>query len=775
LENGVTAKPAAGLGHKDLKRMVETASDETDEARARSEQCRDYYDSKQWTEEERRVLNKRKQPVLTINRIKRKVDSIVGIEQKGRVDPRALPRNPDDEDAADVATKALVYVEDITRFDAIRSAFCYNLAIEGYGGVEVTVREKAAGFDPELTRLRWEEIFFDPFSRDLDFGDAEYVGVQKWMNLDKAIDVANGYDHGLDPKVLSEMLQHSMENTSGSTYDDRPASATVSWGDKKKKRVKLAHMYYRCEGTWYLALLCGGGVIYNEVSPYLDYTDSPEGKPDCAIILQSCYIDRDNGRYGVVLDWISAQDEVNKRRSKALHMLNSRQTMGQRGAVADTKIMKRELALPDGHVEYDQDPNSTAPSFQIIPNQDQLQGQLELLQESKGEIDMLGPNASLLGQLDGAQSGRAIIAQQQAGMAELAPFYDNLKDWTLRVYRAMWNRIRQFWTEPRFIRVTDETEGLEFLGVNQPMMRPVMDPMTGQPAMGPDGQPAMEPVVDPKTGEPILENNVGSLDIDIIIDMTPEYASLQQEEFQSLVELAKSGMMQFPPDVLIEASSLRNKRKIIEKMNDPQAQQAQQAAMQLEMQGKQAEIAKMGAETEKMGAETQLKQAQLQIDAKRAELDELKMQFEAQKAQIDQASQERESQARAAEMQFKARELEMKAQEAALKPPLTAAEIDLKNAQAEKTRAEIGKMAADIQLGQRQQATNEQGMAADRELKAADLSVKAKAGDDKVGMAKDKLKADSKDDEPKKAKKSRFKVVRNKEGLIEALDREDVE
>jgi hypothetical protein len=448
--------------------------------------------------------------------------------------------------------------------------------------------------------------------------------------------------------------------------------------------------------------------------------------------------------------------------------------MGQRGAVADVKIMKRELALPDGHVEYDQDPATTNPSLQIIPNQDQLKGQLELLQESKGEIDMLGPNASLLGQLEGDQSGRAIIAQQQAGMAELAPFYDNLRDWTLRVYRAMWNRIRQFWKEPRWIRVTDETEGLQFLGINQPMQQPAIDPMTGQPMAGPDGQPMMQQQMDPKTGKPMLENEVGSLDIDIIIDMTPEYASLQQEEFQSLVELAKSGMVQLPPDVLIEASSLRNKRKILEKMNDPAQQEMQQAAAKLQFKEKDAEIAKMTAETEAKQAEAGLKQGQMQLEAKKLELDAQRMQAEARKLEVDAANAEREGQAKAAELQFKARELEMKAQEASLQPPKVQAETELLHAQAEKTRAEIGKVGADIQLAQRQQTVAEQSGVADRELKSAEIGIKAKSEDNKVSMSKDKLKADT-PDEPKKAKKTRFKVVRDKSGAIEAFDREDVE
>lgn len=588
-----------GLSFADIKRMVEQSADLTASARARSEQCRDYYDSKQWTSEEVSVLKKRKQPVLTINRIKRKVDSIVGIEQKGRVDPRALPRNPQDEGAADIATKALVYVDDITRFDALRSQFCYNLAIEGYGGVEVNVRQRNGQHDPDIIRLRWEEIFYDPYSRELDFSDASYTGVQKWMALDKAVSFAAGYSPETDRAVLEELLQNAMEGT-GDTYEDRPRDEQPhAWGDKKKRRVKLAYMYYQHEGQWWLALICGGGEIYNQPSPFLDFTDDPQGVPSNAMVLQACYIDRENNRYGVVLDWLSVQDEVNKRRSKALHMLNARQTMGQRGAIADAKVMKRELAMPDGHVEYEQDPQSATPSFQIIPNADQMQGQFELLQESKGEIDMLGPNASLLGQLEGAQSGRAIIAQQQAGMAELAPFYDNLRDWTLRVYREMWNRIRQFWTEPKYIRITDELEGVQFLGLN------------GAP--GPDGVPGM---------------NVGALDVDIIIDMTPEYASLQMEEFQQLADLASSGNVPIPPDVLIEASQLRNKRKLLERLNDPQQAQQQMMAMQAQMaeltatiekmtaeaQNKQADTAKKIAETEQIRQETAMAPAEFAQD-----------------------------------------------------------------------------------------------------------------------------------------------------------------
>lgn len=571
------------LPHHQLKKMVDYAIDEMAEARQASKTARQYYDSQQLTEAELAVLKKRRQPPLVINRIKRKIDAMVGLEQRGRVDPRALPRNPQDEDGADVATKALVFVDDVTRFDQKRSRVCYNLAIEGYGGVEINVRQTKDGLDPDIIRWRWEEVFFDPHSRELDFSDASYLGLEQWKPISDAKAFAKRFAPDMPEEELDRLLEESMTTA---VNDDRPTSATRrAWGDPKARRVKLAYMYYKCDDYWRLALFTGGGVIYDEPSPFLDYTDSDEGVPACGVELQACYIDQENRRYGLVSDMIPMQDEINKRRSKLLHMLNSRQTRGQKGAVTDVPAMKRELALPDGHVEYDQDPSSTVPSFDIVPNADQVAGQFELLQESKGEIDMLGPNASLLGQLEGDHSGRAIIAQQQAGMAEIAPFYDALNDWTLRVYRQMWNRIRQFWTGPRWVRVTDEDGAIQFVGLNQP-----------------------EPGVFNMDGSPAVRSPVAQLDVDIIIDAQPEYASLQYEQFAQLSELAKGGVP-IPPDVLIEASSLRNKRKLLEKMQgDPQ--QAQMQAMQQRMA--QLEMAIAETKAADQAASAQLKQAQTQ-------------------------------------------------------------------------------------------------------------------------------------------------------------------
>ena len=584
-----------------LKALVENAADLTAEARSLSERDRDYYDHVQWTAEEIRVLSARRQPVIVTNRIQRKVDAMVGIEHRGRVDPKAYGRNPQDEDAALAATKALVFVDDQTRFDAKRSLAFENLLIEGIGGVEVGVEKRRDQFEVTVTRLRWEEIFYDPHSREKDFSDASYMGVMKWMTLDAAIEMYGGEE-------AREMLEASIVSAQdGETYEDRPLGhRSFAWADTRLKRVRVSQMYYRREGVWYLAIFTGGGVISNAPSPYLD----EDGQPTNPMILMSAYVNRENQRYGIVRGMISAQDEINKRRSKLLHQLNSRQTMGAAGAVKSIADMKRELASPDGHVEIEPDADGRIDTaFRILDQNDQIAGQASLLQEAKAEIDLIGPDASLMGSQPREQSGRAIMAQQQAGMAALSPVYDALRDWTIRVYRAMWERMRQFWTEPRWIRVTDDARGSEYLAVNAP---------TG--------------AIDMRTGQMAVQNELARMDMDILMSDVPDYATLRQEQFDRLTRMAEAGFP-IPPDVVIEASDLTNKQELLERMRggggDPaqqaaaQQQAAQQAAMQqqaieLQMREMMAKVARLEAQAQRDQAAAQRELATIEREDARA-------------------------------------------------------------------------------------------------------------------------------------------------------------
>ncbi len=112
------------------------------------------------------------------------------------------------------------------------------------------------------------------------------------------------------------------------------------------------------------------------------------------------------------------------------------------------------------------------------------------------------------------------------------------------------------------------------------------------------------PAMDPATGQPQVTKRPIEMDVDITLDVEPEQATQQLEQFSMLVDMATKGIP-IPPDMIVAASQLRNKGQIIEGMKQMQAQQAaaQQAQAQAAAQKLQSETNKNNAAADKTSAE----------------------------------------------------------------------------------------------------------------------------------------------------------------------------
>jgi hypothetical protein len=588
LENAVTeGKTDSKLSVADLVRMFEDSEEATQTARKESERDRDYVDNKQLTAAELAALAKRGQPPTIINRIKRKIDFLVGTEKTQRVDPRALPRTPKHEQDADGATEGLRYVSDTEDYDSKRSAIWRNMLVEGAGGISVSVEPSKYAKPPmdgqqmmgstamtppvemeiKLSRIAWDRMFWDPHSSELDFSDAGYLGLVIWSDYDDAI---NKYADNQDAKNILDTTLSTSSTTD--TYDDKPKYNV--WADKKRKRVRIAQIWIKRGDEWHFAEYTKGGILKAGPSPY----KTDKGESDCELIFASAYVNRDNERYGIVREMISPQDEINKRRSKALHLLNVHQTTYEEGSIPDIDEFRREKAKPDGTMKVNPGALSgQGPKVISETRTDLADGHFKLLQESKNEIDLMGPNGTQMGDKTGGSnsaSGKAIIASQQGGMIEMGDLLDSLRHLDKRTYRAIWNRIRQYWTAEKWIRITDDERNIKWVGMN-------VDPQQMQMAM--QQNPEMAKKIAGIVG------NVAELDCDIIIDEAPDSITPALEQFQLLVELKKydaENELSFR-SIVKAAPNLRNKDEIFAEMDkaaeakqsNPMAQQAQQVQM----------------------------------------------------------------------------------------------------------------------------------------------------------------------------------------------------
>lgn len=561
--------------HSRLLQQFEEAFDSTSDARRDAERDRDYYDGIQYTSEEVETLRQRKQPIVVSNRIKPKIDALLGFAKKKQMQPKAFPRTPKHEEEADSVTDAVRFACDQARFDVVRMDAAEDLFIYGTMAATVTVAMRGGKPDIQITHVPWDRFYYDPHSRKRDFSDAAYKGVVLWMDDSEAKRLGK-------PEVVEACYGDT--DGEGETYDDRPR---VAWSDKKRKRIRVLQHRWREGGQWMTAILCKGGFLRDpQASPYVN----EHGEPECDLIAACAYIDRENNRYGDVRQMISPQDEINKRRSKALHLLNSQKIIADMGAVTDVEATRREMAKPDGYAEI-----LPGSRFEVVEQQALVAGQFQLLQEAKAEIDASGVDPALSGDTT-APSGRAQEMLAQMGLAEKEVTFSALQDWCWRVYRATWNRIKQYWTEERWIRVTDDERNLRWVALNQR----AVDEM----------------------GQETVQNAVGELDVDIILEDGPDSVTVQAEQFQQLVELKKADPNAIPTDAIIEASQLRNKEQLLERLKQggvPPELQQQMEEMQQAMQEAQKKLQQAEQQAAAKDMETQAMRERVDADIKTAE------------------------------------------------------------------------------------------------------------------------------------------------------------
>ena len=571
---------------------VEDFLNSTTAARMNAQRDRDYVNNKQWSSEEIAKLRARNQAPIVNNHIKPKVEGLKGLLVQRKTDPRAFPRNMKDEKGAEAATDALRFVNDNSDVDTVELNVADNFFVEGYGASIIEIDNTPHGTEIAVNWIPWDRYYFDPYSRLLDFSDKTYDGIVVWMDADVAKSMFK-----IPEKEIEFML---IGDDSEETFEDRPR-----WVDKKRRRLKICQHFYMKNGVWYMCFFTYRGfLIPPKKSPYVDEDKVPVN-PIEAI---SAYIDRDNNRFGEVRYLIDLQDEINHRHSKYLHLLSSRQTMSRKGAVKDVAALKRELAKPNGHVEYDGEKGE----FDVIPTNDMAAAQFNLLQEAKDQIGAKSFSNPLSGASTADLSGKAEQIRQQAATTELASSYNALAKWKRRVYRQVWMRIRQYWNEEKWIRVTDDSTKLRWVGFNQKItaqekmeefINDVSNPLEMRKQASAEFLPMME-AQDPRLQMLVeVRNQVSELDLDIIIEESIDTVNIQNEQFELVAKVMQTRPDAVPISILLKLSSLRDKDKIIKEIE---------------------ESAKAASETQQQIAKTEADKTQAEINEKMAKVDKLK-------------------------------------------------------------------------------------------------------------------------------------------------------
>lgn len=667
--HGTVDDPVSTTVTYELERFIKWDSewvDATTTPRKLSERDRNYYDGIQWTDEKIKDLKERNQPIVTDNRIAPKINFVIGMETKTRVDPHAFPVTPSHAEDVEAATDALRYVEDKENFDRTMSAISKDVVIEGYGAIVVETEEDGEDVEIKLRYVPWDRIIFDPYSRREDFLDARYMGVVVWRDYE---DVINDPAYqGVNARdIVEQTIQMSGSGDGDAeTTDDKP-----HWIESDRQRIRVNEVRYEHKNVWWVAHYTHAGFL---LPPEEIKIRTDKGKPFCPMLAVSAFIARNNKnmRYGLARNMISQQDELNQRKSKALHETTVGQMAYEKGAILDVNGVAVQHAKPDGMMEFE---DGALQRGRVVfrDRLDRGQANLQQAQEAKSAIDNAGPNAGAISADTNQTSGRFLIARQQAGTMELGGVFDNIADFRTRVYKAIWYFVRDSWTYEKWFRVRDsnEREGFRFVGINRRTTRAGrVDELVGQKvpfqsalmqvgmipsevaqivataqqqsqliiqqqvttqiqqaqAQGqqvpPEAQQALLQQMTTQQGEQITNklimespemqqefraSEIAKLEVDIKIDSIPDTTIIQHEQVEQLMKLIQTGAVSIPPEMIVGLTDIRDKDKIIKAMQDQKEgqQQSQNHAMQMQMQTMQAELQKLAAEVALFQAKAQ--------------------------------------------------------------------------------------------------------------------------------------------------------------------------
>nr|DAM62825.1 MAG TPA: portal protein [Caudoviricetes sp.] len=614
--------------HRRLMAMYITEQDRQHANRAEMAQEEDVYDNEQWNPEDVAVLESRGQTALVYNVISASIDWISGTEKRTRTDWKILPRRKEESKPAERKTELMKYLSDTNKSEFSRSRAFEDAVRVGLGWMEDGYVEDTDG-EPLYSRYEnWRNILHDSAGTEPDLTDARYVFRHKWFDIDvieqifkeragvikEASQSAPGIN-GLDELSDEITDQHEIELDN----DKSVAGSSATIGVYSRERVRVIEAWIRLPAE--TEKLKGGlfsGEIYDPLSPAheeaiasgdAEIVKRPTMRMHVAIFTTAGMLyfgpspyrhnqfpftpiwgyrrGKNNLPYGLIRRLKDIQFDVNKRASKALHILSSNKIIVEEGAVEDINELAEEAARPDAVIVV-----KPGKQVKLDADRDLAQGHMELMSRSISMIQQAsGVTDEVLGRTTNAVSGRAIVARQEQGSLATAKFFDNLMfAEQVRGEKVLVN-MEQFMTEKKAFRITNKRGTPQFIDIN-------------------DGLP---------------ENDIIRSKADFVLSQQDWNATIRQANFAALMDT----ISKFPPevsfnllDLVVETSDLPNVEELVarirqlNKQKDPDADPTEVSEEELARQ--QAEAKAQALQEENIAAELRAKNARASKDEAQA-------------------------------------------------------------------------------------------------------------------------------------------------------------
>lgn len=580
----------------------------------------DYYDSIQWTEEEARILKERGQAPIVYNVIAQSINWVIGSEKRGRTDFKILPRQKTAAKPAEGKTKLLKYLSDVNRLPFERSRAFEDVVKVGLGWLEDGVQEEDDG-EPIYSQYEsWRNILWDSASNKLDLSDCRYISRSKWTDLDVAVALVPGREQELRAAVVEGDRYGGFDIEDGDEFMDNAEFQRENHGlartlvTTKRERVRIIEMWYRVPEK--VEKLRGGpfnGDILDREDPRHVETINQGLSTVVSKVMMRVRValmthshllfegpspyrhnrfpftpiwgfrrGRDNLPYGLIRWMRDIQDDINKRASKALHILSTNKTVMDKGAVDDIDEFIEEVARPDAVII-----KNPGKALELNVDRELAPAHLDLMSRNIQMLQQVGGvTDELLGRSTNAVSGVAITARQEQGSVATNKLFDNLRLGVQMQGELQLSLIEQFVTVEKSFRITNQRGNADFVTIN-------------------DGLP---------------ENDITRTKADFIISEADWRATMRQAQTAELTDLVSK----MPPqvamvmlDLLVDGMDIENRDELVKRIRQINGQKDPDAT-----EPTPEEI--QAAQQQQQEAEFQIKLAMAKLDEQQNKADKLK-------------------------------------------------------------------------------------------------------------------------------------------------------
>lgn len=581
--------------HSILMASLDEEGERQAEERQQAQIDDDYYHHQQWRPDEAQVLMARGQAPLVFNESRGAIDWMCGTERHMRKDYKIRPRSPEDEQNAEFKTKAFKYVEDANLSPWHRSRAFKQMATSGLGWLEEGVNTDPEGELIFTGSEDWRRVFRDSRGREFDCDDWRYIHRRKILDLDYAVCLlpkatahlnAIAGRWGMDDEEQDDIWYLGMKLTSahaaglgmavnGQIFTDEYTvrrAGSALWDHGRRQSVELLETWYRVpervevfnSGPYFRQVFnpTHPGHVQAKNDRYRCYEavkmrmrvmvgtkyqpcwdgPSPYSHGKFPLIPMWGYRrDRDGMVYGAMRGMRDPQDDLNKRRSKALFALSAIRVTFQKGAFEDPEIARQEYGRVDAMVEVDGDVNQV----KVDKFMGEVQGNMELaVADIEAIRNIGGVTGENLGHETSSQSGKAIIAKQQQGSMTTYELFDNYFLAFKMAGQLRLSNIEQFCNQEWQFRLDPQgARPPEWVTVNK------LDPRTGQ-----------------------YLNDITAGVADFIVDAQDYRATLTQAAMDSMFDLLTK-MATFAPqivlnllDLVVENSDVKGKQEWVDRI-----------------------------------------------------------------------------------------------------------------------------------------------------------------------------------------------------------------